>query len=56
MDGGHTAFAIANYIVSKIYGEKVGKSIKEWSKCKSFWNDNFDEITEAADGNQAFNF
>lgn len=36
MDGGHTAFAVANYIVSKIYGEKVGKSIKEWSKCKSF--------------------
>ena len=56
MDGGHTAFAVANYIVSKIYGEKVGKSIKEWSKCKSFWSDNFDEITGAAAGNQAFNF
>ncbi len=40
MDGGHNTFAIALYIIDKLFGE----SLKNWEECKSFWEKNFDKI------------
>lgn len=40
MDGGHNSFAIAIYLIDKLFD----KSIKNWQDCKSFWDDNYPEI------------
>lgn len=40
MDGGHNTFAIARFIVDKLYG----KLFKKWDECKAFWADNYDDI------------
>lgn len=57
MDGGHNALAIAQYILLKLYPEN--KVVKEWAKCKDFWQENFDDIVNRfnkAGGNEAFRF
>lgn len=40
MDGGHNTFAIARFLVDKLYK----KSFKTWSECKEFWRNNFDDL------------
>lgn len=40
MDGGHNTFAIARFIIDKLYG----KSFKNWDECKKYWEDHYDEI------------
>jgi hypothetical protein len=40
MDGGHNTFAIAIYLINKLFDI----SIKKWDDCKEFWNSNYDEI------------
>lgn len=40
MDGGHNTFAIARFIIDKLYGVKF----KKWDECKNYWNKNFDDI------------
>ncbi|MBD3843339.1 MAG: hypothetical protein IE909_15950, partial [Campylobacterales bacterium] len=40
MDGGHNTFAIAIYIIEKLFDKKI----KSWTECKEFWDKNFDEI------------
>ena len=53
MDGGHNTFAIAYFIINKLFGDKV----KNWDDCKEFWNKNFDEIISKFNANESqFNF
>ena len=40
MDGGHNTFAIARFIVSKLFGV----TLKKWDECKAYWEANYDEI------------
>lgn len=40
MDGGHNTFAIATFIVEKLFDKKL----KTWIECKEFWDSNYDEI------------
>lgn len=40
MDGGHNSFAIAIYIIEKLFGKKI----KSWAECKEFWDTNYEEI------------
>lgn len=40
MDGGHNTFAIAIYLIEKLFDT----SIKTWEECKEFWNQNYEEI------------
>lgn len=40
MDGGHNTFAIAIYIIEKLFDKKL----KTWNECKEFWDDNYEEI------------
>lgn len=40
MDGGHNTFAIARFIIDKLFGIKF----KKWEECKNYWNKNFDDI------------
>ncbi len=57
MDGGHNALAIAQYILSQLFPDN--RIIKEWTRCKEFWADHFDEIVEKFNengGNEAFPF
>lgn len=57
LDGGHNALAIAQFILTQLYPDN--KIIKEWSDCKSFWNDNLDEIIKLFNekgGNDYFRF
>jgi hypothetical protein len=42
MDGGHNTFAIAIYLIKKLFDV----NIKKWDDCKEFWNKNYDEITK----------
>lgn len=42
MDGGHNTFAIARFIVDKLFGV----TFKKWEDCKSYWGEHFDEIVE----------
>ena len=44
MDGGHTAYAIAKFIVCKLFGVK--KPFKDWNSMKQFWDENYDQIEE----------
>jgi hypothetical protein len=40
MDGGHNTFAIAIFIIEKLFDI----TIKKWDECKAFWDENYDEI------------
>lgn len=40
MDGGHNTFAIAIYLIEKLFDKKI----KKWDDSKAFWDENFDEI------------
>lgn len=40
MDGGHNTFAIARFIIDKLYG----KTFKNWDECKKYWEGHYDEI------------
>lgn len=42
MDGGHNTFAIARFIIDKLYGIKF----KKWEECKTFWEEHYDEIVD----------
>lgn len=43
MDGGHNTFAIARFIISKLYPTKT---LKNWDKCKEFFDENFNDIID----------
>lgn len=43
MDGGHNSFAIARFLISKLFGE----TFKDWKKCKEYWDDNYESILDA---------
>lgn len=47
MDGGHNTFAIAIYIVEKLFDKKL----KTWDECKSYWNSNYEIILEEFEKN-----
>jgi hypothetical protein len=49
MDGGHNTFAIAIYIIDKLFDEKI----KDWDDCKQFWKENFDEIMKRYEEREA---
>lgn len=40
MDGGHNTFAIAIFIIEKLFDKKL----KKWDECKEFWDKNYDEL------------
>lgn len=40
MDGGHNTFAIARFIVDKLFGV----TFKKWDECKQYWEEHYDEI------------
>jgi hypothetical protein len=40
MDGGHNTFAIARFIVDKLFGV----TFKKWDECKTYWEEHYDEI------------
>ena len=40
MDGGHNTFAIARFLVDKLFGVKL----KKWDDCKKYWQENYEEI------------
>lgn len=44
MDGGHNAFAIARFIIGKLYNGEI--KFKEWKDCNSYWKneDNYKDI------------
>jgi len=42
MDGGHNTFAIATFIIEKLFN----KNLKSWKQMKDFWDENYDEILE----------
>lgn len=53
MDGGHNSFAIARFIVDKLYK----KTFKTWDECKAFWKANFEDIVIKFDErNEEFKF
>lgn len=53
MDGGHNTFAIAIYLVDKLFDVKL----KEWDECKEFWTTHYDEIiTQFKDNADKFKF
>jgi hypothetical protein len=53
MDGGHNTFAIAIYIIEKLFDKKI----KNWNDCKDFWTDNFESIIKSFEENSdQFNF
>lgn len=53
MDGGHNTFAIASFIVEKLFDLKL----KSWEETKAFWHENYDEIVKNYELNkQLFNF
>ena len=42
MDGGHNTFAIARFIVDKLFGVRF----KKWDECKTYWSEHYDNIVE----------
>ena len=53
MDGGHNTFAIALFLIDKLFGAKF----KTWEECKKFWEQHFDEIVEKFEERaEEFNF
>lgn len=49
MDGGHNTFAIAIYIIEKLFDKKI----KNWNDCKEFWDLNFEEIIKRFEENKS---
>lgn len=49
MDGGHNTFAIATYIIEKLFDKKI----KTWAECKQFWTDNYEAILSAFHANES---
>lgn len=48
MDGGHNTFAIARFIIDKLYADTPLHCLfKKWEECKDFWNNHYDEIVDA---------
>lgn len=45
MDGGHNTFAIAIFLVEKLFNKKI----KTWDECKLFWQENYDDIIQRFD-------
>lgn len=45
MDGGHNTFAIATFLIEKLFDKKI----KDWTECKGFWDEHFDEIVKRFD-------
>jgi len=53
MDGGHNTFAIASYIIEKLFNKKV----KNWKECKDYWEENYTEIvTDFNSNSEKFQF
>jgi hypothetical protein len=53
MDGGHSCFAIASYLILVLFEVKV----KDWDRCKKFWIDNYEEILSRLEARKEdFNF
>lgn len=53
MDGGHNSFAIASFIIAKLFNIKL----KTWYDCKEYWQENYDQILDAFDsGDPRFEF
>lgn len=53
MDGGHNTFAIATYIIDRLFQKKI----KNWTDCKEFWIENYDQIILKIEENlELFNF
>lgn len=55
MDGGHNTFAIARFIVDKLFGI----TFKKWDDCKQFWEEHYDEIVakfQEVEHTRAFRF
>lgn len=48
MDGGHNTFAIAIYMIEKLFDKKI----KSWVECKEFWSDNYEEILSSFQSNE----
>lgn len=42
MDGGHNTFAIARFIVDKLFGV----TFKKWDECKKYWEEHYEEIVK----------
>lgn len=42
MDGGHNTFAIASWLVEKLFNKKL----KDWDETKQYWEDHYDEILD----------
>ena len=42
MDGGHNAFAIATFVIEKLFDKKLS----DWKSCKDFWDANYDDIVK----------
>jgi len=49
MDGGHNTFAIALYLIEKLFDE----SFKTWDECKEFWQNNYEEIKKRFEGRES---
>ena len=53
MDGGHNTFAIASWIVNKLFDV----NLSTWAECKEYWKDHYNEILEAiTENNEDYNF
>lgn len=50
MDGGHNTFAIATYIVERLFDKKL----KTWDETKEFWNDNYDDLVDKFEASKDF--
>jgi hypothetical protein len=48
MDGGHNTFAIATYMIEKLFGKKI----KTWGDCKQYWDENYEELISSFESNQ----
>lgn len=53
MDGGHNTFAIASFLLMKLFNEK---NIKSWNDCKDAWANHESEIYQKLAENKEFNF
>lgn len=53
MDGGHNTFAIAIFMIDKLFNVKL----KKWDECKDFWDKNYNDIiTEFEARSEEFDF
>ena len=42
MDGGHNTFAIATFMIKKLFNLKINT----WKECKQFWQNNYKEMLD----------